>query len=150
MKAEYLPLLAEGLRDIRLDKLKETFLNPFPGSTTRAIILRVFKHWLKQVKTLNVSCEIWIDGSFATQKLDPQDIDIVIFIANKDIRKLSTNKKKMLSILTNEKLTNVQKKACICDSYLGFLDDVRDREAWTKEFGQTRKEKPKGIFRILI
>lgn len=151
MKADYPPLLPEGFQDIRPDKLKENFLFPFPTSSTRANILRKFKHWVKRVKRLNVSCEIWVDGSFATQKVDPQDIDVVLFINNADIRRLSSYKKAQLSILTNEKLTAEQKKKSICDSYLGFLENSHDREQWQKTFGQTKKEKkPKGIFRIVI
>jgi hypothetical protein len=150
MKADHPPLLAQGFQDVRLDELKRTFLFPFPGSTTRSNILRKFKHWIKGVKRLNVHCEIWIDGSFATQKVDPQDIDVVIFIRNADIRRLSADKKAKLLILTNERLTTEQKKKCICDSYLGFPEDIRDREGWEKIFGQTRAEMPKGIFRIFI
>ncbi|KAF0201720.1 MAG: hypothetical protein FD167_5687 [bacterium] len=83
-KVEYPPLLAEGFQDIKLDELKVIFLTPFPKTTTRTKILRIFKHWIKGVKKLNVKCEIWIDGSFATEKVDPKDIDVVLFISSKD------------------------------------------------------------------
>ncbi len=151
MKAEYPPLLSEGFQDIRLDQLRPRFLDCFPSSTTRENILRKFKNWVQRVKKLNVKCEIWIDGSFATEKIDPQDIDIVIFINSTDIRNLSATKKLELEILTNERFTEEQRKECFCDSYLVFADDDLGRRYWKGKFGLTyNKQKPKGIFRIVI
>jgi hypothetical protein len=150
MKADHPPLLAQGFKDIRLDELKPTFLSPFPSSITRINILRKFKHWVKKVKQLNVRCEIWVDGSFATEKIDPQDIDIVLFINSADIRKLSVAKKLELEILTNERFTEKQKKECFCDSYLVFAEDDFGRRYWEKQFGLSRKQTTKGIFRIII
>ncbi len=151
-KVEYPPLLAEGFQDIKLDELKVIFLTPFPKTTTRTKILRIFKHWIKGVKKLNVKCEIWIDGSFATEKVDPKDIDVVLFISSKDQFKLEKSpKKQLLDRLTNQKLTKEQRKKYLCDSYLGFLEDVFDRREWEKLYGRLRDEiTPKGIFRIFI
>lgn len=150
-KIEYPPLLASGFQEIKLDKLKAIFLFPFPASITRANILRRFKHWAKRVKQLNVNCEIWIDGSFVTEKIDPQDVDVVIFISSKEINRLSNDKKLKLQILTNEKLSTQQREACICDSYLVFTEDVFGKRYWEKQFGLARNKKtPKGIFRIFI
>ncbi|KAF0247375.1 MAG: hypothetical protein FD167_3225, partial [bacterium] len=151
MKTEYPPLLSEGFEDIRLDQLRPIFLDSFPSSTTRENILRKFKNWIQRVKKLNVKCEIWIDGSFATKKVNPRDIDIVVFISSTDIRDFSASKKRELEILTNERLTEEQKKECLCDSYLVFADDVYGRKYWEEKFGLIRdKQKPKGIFRIVI
>lgn len=151
MKTEHPPLLAEGFQYVRLDELKKTFLAPFPNSTTRANILRRFKHWTKKVKHLNVSCEIWVDGSFTTEKVDPQDIDVVLFISSKEISRLSGVKKLKLEVLTNQKLTPEQREKCICDNYLVFSEDIFGRRYWEKQFGfNYNKQKPKGIFRIVI
>lgn len=151
-KVEYSPLVAQGFQDIQLDQLKPIFLTPFPSSTHRAKILRVFKHWIKDVKKLNVKCEIWIDGSFATEKVDPRDIDVVLFISSKDQFKLEKSpKKQLLERLTNQKLTREQRKKYLCDSYLGFLEDTIDHREWEKLYGKLRDEiTAKGIFRIFI
>lgn len=147
---EYAPLLASGFQDIKLEELERIFLLPFSNSVTRANILKEFNLWVKRIKKLKVKCEIWIDGSFATEKVDPQDIDVVIFISSSDIRKLTAEKKLELETLTNQRLTEQQRKESICDSYLAFSEDVLDRRFWEKTFGKSRQETPKGIFRIFI
>lgn len=152
MKIEYPPLLNQGFQTVKLDQLKPMFLAPFPASTTRVIILRRFKNWLKGVKKLNVSCEIWIDGSFATEKVDPRDIDVVLFISSTDQFKLEKSpKKQLLERLTNQGLTKEQRKKCLCDSYLGFLEDELDHREWERIYGRLRDGVTlKGIFRIVI
>ncbi|KAF0240574.1 MAG: hypothetical protein FD167_4140 [bacterium] len=152
MKTEYPSLLVGEFQDIKLHQLKSLFLVPFPNSTTRTNTLRRFKNWVQRIKKLNVRCEIWLDGSFVTKKEDPQDIDLVVFIKNTDMIRLSDAKKLELRILTNEKLTEEQKKECVCDSYLGSSEDLLDRRYWKKTFGLTNEEppKPKGIYRIFI
>lgn len=150
MVIEYPPLLTVGFQDLKIEELEQIFLLPFPSSITRANILVEFKLWIKKVKKLKVKCEIWIDGSFATEKIDPQDIDVVLFINGSDIRKLSSEKKLGLETLTNQRLTEQQRKEAICDSYLSFSEDVFDRRFWEKTFGKSRGEIPKGIFRMYI
>lgn len=34
---------------------------------------------LDRIKFLNMDCEIWLNGSFTTQKVDPDDVDFIVF-----------------------------------------------------------------------
>jgi hypothetical protein len=34
---------------------------------------------LDRIKELDMVCEVWLDGSFTTQKLEPDDVDFIVF-----------------------------------------------------------------------
>ena len=64
-----------------LDTLEAVFVRSFPDSATRQRIFETLILYLTELKaTLNTSLEVWINGSFTTQKHDPNDIDFVIFV----------------------------------------------------------------------
>ena len=60
----------------------EAFLVPsFPLDSTRHSILEGYKEYLMKLKAiLNVDFYQWIDGSFVTEKINPNDIDVVTFV----------------------------------------------------------------------
>lgn len=71
---------ADGI-SATIDELHAVFVAPFPESETRN---RLFNEWKKYNRMLRQEIgerfTQWINGSFVTQKLNPKDIDLVIFI----------------------------------------------------------------------
>lgn len=64
-----------------LDTIEAVFVKPFTKSKTRWRVFEAFFIYLTELKAvLNVPMEIWVNGSFTTQKRDPSDIDFVIFV----------------------------------------------------------------------
>ena len=56
-------------------------VQPFPTHSTRFSLLDGYKRYLERLKTvLNVNFYQWVDGSFVTEKMNPNDIDIVTFV----------------------------------------------------------------------
>ncbi|MFY7912326.1 MAG: DUF6932 family protein [Emticicia sp.] len=64
-----------------LEFLKQNFVNQFQESQTRALIYEGLVKFLTNFYNFTkTSFEIWIDGSFVTKKVNPNDIDIVLII----------------------------------------------------------------------
>lgn len=56
-------------------------VQPFPTHSTRFSLLDGYKRYLERLKTvLNVNFYQWVDGSFVTEKMNPNDIDVVTFV----------------------------------------------------------------------
>ncbi len=64
-----------------LETIETVFVEPFSDSTTRWKIFNAFTAYLNELKSiLNVPLEIWVNGSFSTEKQNPGDVDFVIFV----------------------------------------------------------------------
>lgn len=66
-----------------LQTLERVFVEEFGESITRRRLFESFRQYNDQIKTtLPAGAEFrqWIDGSFVTQKRNPNDIDVVTFI----------------------------------------------------------------------
>ena len=64
-----------------LETIRTIFVELFPDSITRWKIFDAFTAYLNELKSvLNEPLEIWVDGSFTTQKQNPGDVDFVIFV----------------------------------------------------------------------
>src|SRR5437588_12114043 len=77
---EYPPLLAPGFHYMTVSEMARRYVQNFPLSSTRSSIMdgltavttRLVKSW--------VVGELWVDGSFVTEKIDPDDADVVLRI----------------------------------------------------------------------
>jgi hypothetical protein len=68
-KLEFPPLLAVGFHDFSLEKLRELCVDKFAASTTRGIIADEFTKLIDELASAKVPCELWLDGSYFTEKL---------------------------------------------------------------------------------
>ena len=76
--AEFAPLFSEGFHRLTVADLKQRCVDAFPQSTTREHLMVNFQKVLLVLEAQRIRCEIWIDGSFATFKPNPRDIDFTI------------------------------------------------------------------------
>lgn len=147
MKEEYTPLFAPGFHDVDEGELDRLFADPFPESPTRGDILIGLKTVLSILRGTNIGYEIWLDGSFTTQKPDPADVDMTIWFDPADVQNLAVEHKITLDELTD---TNRSKLRYMCDTYLLRNDNEMLRSYWRGWFGFSRLEDPKGIARLFI
>ena len=71
-----------------VDEVKSALVDGFPGSSTRAAI---YEDWLELRGLLSGLITLerqWLDGSFATRKLDPNDLDLVTFADSDEVEAL--------------------------------------------------------------
>ena len=79
-KVEFPPLLGAGFHKLTAAELKAIALDKFSLSKSRATLWGNLSAKLDELKSLGLKCDVWVDGSFLTQKIDPDDVDLVIDI----------------------------------------------------------------------
>ena len=147
-ETEYAPLLANGYKDITEDDLHTEFVQPFNhGQDHRTNLLRHFGQFLNQFKELNLSAEIWIDGSFTTLAPDPSDIDVVFYFKPEQVDLLQQEKKEKFERLFQSR--KFMKNLYKVEVFYGTMGNDYDYNHWNDVFGTCYDNKtPKGIFRM--
>jgi hypothetical protein len=79
-KPDFPPLLAPGRHVMTLPELRALCVSNFTLSTNREQLMRSVEALCTAVSTALISSEIWVDGSFLTQKMDPADVDLVVVV----------------------------------------------------------------------
>lgn len=133
-----------------LEQLTLRSLSSFRLSTTRSnhlASLRAIFGWLEDVR---ICGEMWIDGSFMTEKIDPSDIDLILRIRSDEYEPY--NKRTALERLVSDDIYARMK----CDLYLlleyptsdfgAFEISSARRTLFLDTFGrQVNDKSPKGI-----
>jgi hypothetical protein len=57
---------------------KDMSVTPFPSSIRRPAIFADFERLVAFVTTVGFICELWVDGSFLTDKSEPNDLDVAV------------------------------------------------------------------------
>lgn len=73
-------VLPVGLHACNEDEFRALLVDAFPQSTSRAIIAAGFGRLRSDACDHNIAGLHWIDGSYVTDKVDPDDVDLVTFI----------------------------------------------------------------------
>jgi hypothetical protein len=132
-----------------LDQVKDMCVTNFSLSITRARIMIGLEKLIKDLRSGSIVVEIWIDGSFMTEKVDPEDVDIVLPVYH-DIYDSGTEHQRQIL----ESIHGNLKVDLHCDSYLFFEypeghplheKGQRSREYWLRQFGTSRTGVPKGM-----
>lgn len=149
---EFPPLLPSGFHRRTLAEVRAEFVAAaaFTASTTRDKIMRGLE---RVVYTLN-NCyglrgELWLDGSFLTEKIDPKDVDYLLCVPS-DIYDRDTTARTTVDWASHED----RLFSHYCDGYKWveylpghplFNRAVRDRTDWINWYGHSRAGVPKGI-----
>ena len=95
--------------EIDLHTFEKQFVSNFEKSETRQKLFQNYISYITSFKNhIGENFYQWIDGSFVTTKLNPNDIDIVTFINDKDYE---NNQSKLIDF-QGIKLKNEQKLDC--------------------------------------
>jgi hypothetical protein len=148
--------LDAGLHDHDLPSVKTHFVDAFPTSATRSQIWTGYIKHCGDVKKCGVTATEFLNGSFATSKNDPGDIDMVAFIDQGQVNGMPMHLRPLFSNLFGGPATKVNYN---CDAYFvatvppghPLEDKVRTiRKYWMGEFGFDRVDLPKGILRVMV
>lgn len=144
---EQKPLLEPGLHDFELKEIGNHFLKDFPASKTRKLLIDGLNTYIGHLSSIGAPVELWIDGSFTTNKENPNDIDLVIFSPASVLNVLPDDKKQLFQALTDR----VSIKANFgCDVLFCPTEDQNMRSYWRGWYGFDRNERPKGIARVMV
>ena len=145
-------MLPAGFHDCTADEFITTFVDGFPTSQRRSLIVDALWNFAAEVLTVGIPYEFWVDGSFVTTKVNPNDADLVLFLQIPH-----------MNILGPRVTAFRQKYAGLLDIYFAYAASpdngkqtnphdyskiVNDRNYWRGQFGFDRTDTPKGIVRI--
>jgi hypothetical protein len=80
LKFDYPPLLAPGRHTMSLQEIEALCVQPF-GGTSRARREKLFYALEDVVQVLlasHIRCDVFVDGSFFTEKPEPADVDVIV------------------------------------------------------------------------
>lgn len=130
-----------------LNDMQRIFVEPFENKDRREQLLSRFQLFLNRLNEIPIKKEIWVDGSFATNKVNPSDIDLVVICNQDEVNNQSQEAKESLrELFSNQQETKLRYE---CDAYF-IVDDLHDKSYWRGLFGFDRNEKPKGIAKLII
>lgn len=70
-----------GINQLSFDEFTQHFVDAVIDSSTRKVIFEQYQRYLSDIRTLITDDFMqWIDGSFVSRKINPNDIDIVTFL----------------------------------------------------------------------
>jgi uncharacterized protein DUF6932 len=133
----------------------------FALSATRSEKCGSLKRLIDALCAEKIEAELWVDGSFLTQKMEPGDVDVALSLELAFWGQATPQQRALLSrFSSSDRATRagVLRDYC-CDSYV-FLRDIppghpdypgRDmRQYWLRQFGTDRSGNQKGIAVISI
>lgn len=71
-------VLPYGIYSAKLDDIRERFCS-YGNIELREKLFKTFEKYLKEILKHKVELEVYVDGSFVTDKSEPGDIDILLF-----------------------------------------------------------------------
>ncbi len=143
--------LEPGLHVYTFNGLVEDFVAAFSASHTRKEIIEDFRSFFISLKNQGyVLFEIWVDGSYVSSKVNPNDMDIVIFLSYDSSVRARSDWGNIC--LTSGKIDPYY-EIWIEDAKQHMLQDeiwklTNRRNYWKGQFGFDRNDNPKGIIKI--
>lgn len=154
-KKEYPPLFGLGFHPRTIAEVRAICVDAFPKSKSRAGIMDGLEQVIGILQSEGIQGELWLDGSFTTEKKDPKDVDLVLYYEGEWLNAASMPQQNRVRWLA---LTDL-KPAYKCDSYCTAhfpaghpAHMVSDwwRGYWLAKFGFSRAEQPKGLIVITL
>ena len=144
------PLLSLGWHQLSITRLRQLCVDRFPLSNTRERIMQGLEEIIKRLRSKDIVGELWINGSFLTEKINPNDADMVLFIQETFLEHATTEQVETINWVNS----NLKDSLC-CDSYISIEYPESHpqhsygeywRAFWTRQWGFDRDASPtKGI-----
>ncbi|MEL6186371.1 MAG: hypothetical protein AAFU79_17235 [Myxococcota bacterium] len=141
------PLFQQGFHDVEESALDNHFLDQFPTSQRRPRLIAGLRGFIAALRETGIEFELWIDGSFCTNKREPNDVDLVAIANGRDIAQLSPDR---MEILTDLFEGGLARKRYDCDAYFASRDCDELLFQYRGLFAFSRDLEPKGIARLLV
>jgi hypothetical protein len=143
LKPEFPSLLPPGLHQFQLGDLHAAFVAPFTQSVRRSMLLAGFTKFIDEVKTLAICGELWFDGSFVTEKQDPDDIDLVLIFDPASLECLTPEQQQAARHLFHQPSSKAKYN---CDVYCASSADPVIVSYWRGWYGFKRDQRTaKGV-----
>ena len=150
-KLEHPPLLVPGRHVMSLEQMRSICVEDFPLSNRRSFLWDNFVEVYTVIKANGLNGELWIDGSFLTQKTDPDDIDFTMRVNGHEYDNASEEQLSVYNWLQSDKPhIDFNLHTFLFFEYPNGPEDLKkagitDREYWDEWWGTSRKGVKKGF-----
>lgn len=100
-KPEFAPLLAPGRHVMTLEAIAELCVTPFETSPTRPRLMASLSGFVAVLREHLPICDLWVDGSFVSDKVDPEDIDLTLVIEGEVFDRLHPDLQAVVDSMAN-------------------------------------------------
>lgn len=147
-KPEFPPLLSLGFHPMTLGDVRSLCVGAFPLSRTRDRIMVGLELVARKLHSGGIKGQIWVNGSFLTEKIDPADSDVLLCLKDSFCQSATESQLRRIEWMQSVK------KRHLCDGYLlieypegHHLYPLTEwnRAYWIRQFGFTRGNEVKGI-----
>ncbi|MBO6856457.1 hypothetical protein [Roseibium sp.] len=126
-KFDYPPLLPPGRHFVDLMSVKKMFLDTQKNTNERRNAYYRFEVLVQALMEAAINCEIWLNGSFLTEKPDPSDTDVTVILEKDVASSLSQTQRDIIDRIEQGRfLENL-------DSFV-FVRLLRDDEGFGDDF----------------
>jgi hypothetical protein len=149
-KEEFPPLLPLGYHPMSIGGLRRLCVDRFPHSITRPRIMSGLEDIVQHLNGSGMRADLWINGSFTTEKVNPEDVDLVARMMGSDWIKATPSQKSALQRLNTNNFIDSHR----CDTYAFVEYETAqgmgergewDKAYWLRQFGFSRGDEPKGL-----
>ena len=103
------------------------------------------------INRASIPARLWVDGSFLTEKQNPQDCDITLVLVESVYHSLSADQHEFFEWFRRVSLFAEYK----CNNYAIVVDAERDDwelvyTYWLRQYGFDREKHKKGVVEILV
>lgn len=136
-KEEFPPLWGAGFHPLGIDEVASRCVNDVPHSSTRSPLMAAFVEVLQRLVASGLSGDVWLDGSFVTEKIDPADIDFILVVDSAIYDGGSPEQRALMDAL----IDGCDWLPSVCDTNVAFIDPPERSNSsdvlayWRKRFG---------------
>lgn len=91
-----MPLLAPGGHHMRLQDVHDRFVRGVRNEARRERLFLGLEELIQCLLLNKVPCDVYLDGSFVTEKEDPSDIDVCVLVSDDAHQALDAGQKQLL------------------------------------------------------
>jgi len=145
-------VLPFDIYDCDEQELNTRFVAAFPNSNTRSDIFQGFIRLRHEASSTGISAIQWVNGSFVSSKVDPDDIDVVSFVDYDELNKCSHVHGTLINDLLNggentkpQYRTHTFLVLACASNHPYFQVYEHWRTYWLEKWGKTYEDKNTGI-----
>lgn len=142
-KIDFPPLLAGGFHPFTLEELRRCTVDDFPESRRRPELFSALSVYLELLSNTGLKADVWIDGSYMSEKPEPEDIDMVVSFDPVSARAMPESARPVVMSLLD---TNFVSARFHLHLFRVNQQDAEGVAYWSRLFGTMRDERtPKGM-----